>query len=296
MQVPLTEDGLNANHRQNKDSVVLHDKVNQAYRGELGSAFQAKTKKRIDWVVSHITGKNVLDIGCSQGIVPIILGNKGVKVTGVDIDQKVVDDANEDLKKESRSKNNVKFICADFLKQDLEGKYDSVVLTEVLEHMYDPEEFVARAFELTKVGGDIVITVPFGINDHPDHRQNFYLLELYGIISQYYDLVDVKIIEKWIGFVGKRRKIKVEKQIPSLDLLESVEESFYRLERKIMDDIYNLTDKHNEALTDLEARKKYLKTLLKDNKRLSDDVNSLRRSKSLKIGKMITYPVRKFKK
>ncbi len=298
MQIPLTKDGLNANHHQDKDTIILHDRVNQAYRGELGEDFRVKTKKRIDWIVSHVTGKKVLDVGCSQGIVPILLARKGIKVTGVDIDQEVINDAIDDIKNEPKTKANVAFICADFLKHNFgnKDKYDSVVLTEVLEHLYDPEQFIARAFELTKAGGGIVITVPFGVNDHPDHRQNFYLLELYGLVSQYYDLSEVQIIEKWIGFVGKRKKVKGRRQLPSQDLLQLAEEAFYRIERNLTTsnhELFERVSELNEIEAELQRVRAYTSQLWRRADKLERANQRMSSSAALKVGKAVTYiPVR----
>ena len=289
MRVPLTSDGLNANHRQHDGEVVLHDRIHEAYKGELGEGFQEKTKKRIDWIVSTVKKGTILDVGCSQGTVPVLLAKSGSKVTGIDIDQTVIDDAKKIVDSENKAKSNIDFICDDFLNYQPTDTYDTILLTEVLEHLYNPEEFIAHAFSLTKTGGRVVVTVPFGINDHPDHRQNFYLMELYELISQYYDITDVQIVETWIGFTGTRRKKQTVSQLPPQELLRAVEAAFYARERELTDANYELTD----TVKELQRAKKYMSDLWRRATKLDSENREMASSASLKIGKTVTYVPRK---
>lgn len=303
MFVKLSKDGLNAYHRQKEGEIVLHDRVNEAYRGDLGEVFQLKTKKRVDWIVSKVRGRKVLDVGCSQGIVPILLGNKNISVTGVDIDEKVISDAKNDLKSEKKANKFIEFVCADFLKYQPGDKYKTIIFTELLEHLYNPEEFISKAFELSDKDGTIVVTCPYGINDHPDHRQNFYLIELYEIISQYYVIDEVRFIEKWIGLVGRKRSRVAKKEFPPEELLRASEDAFYELERKSTDRAYDLEDA-NRALREKITR---LNDLLTESKRksikqsvrveeLRQRVISMENSIENKVGKTLTKPLKKFKK
>ena len=296
MLIELTKDGLNAHHRRQEEDVLLHDRINEAYRGELGEAFQAKTKKRIDWIIANIRGKRVLDIGCSQGIVPIILGEKGISVVGVDIDQKVIDDANLDLGNYKDAQKNVNFVCQDFMKYKPKEKFDTVIFTELLEHLYDPELFIERAFEVTELGGRIVITSPFGINDHPDHRQNFYLLELYQAVSKYYEVEEVAVIEKWIGVIGTRRIKKTKPSTPPVHLLASNEQAFYSLERNLVDKVYQLEDANKELRENLKEARQKLRVQWRKTERFYNEVGHIRNSYSYKAGRAITYPARQLYK
>ncbi|UOK57815.1 hypothetical protein MGI18_26475 [Bacillus sp. OVS6] len=60
-------------------SKLIIDRVNEAYYGALGTDFSKKTRERINWIVTHVLGSKVLDIGCSQGINAILLGREGKK-------------------------------------------------------------------------------------------------------------------------------------------------------------------------------------------------------------------------
>lgn len=302
MLIELDKNGLNANANKHGDDVNLHDRINEAYNGELGEKFQAKTKKRVDWVVDQVTGKTVLDVGCSQGIVPLLLAQKGVSVLGVDIDKKVVDDALAALKKENKQAQRlVNFIEADFLEYEApHDRFDSVIFSEFLEHLYDPEEFIARAHKLTKNNGRLIITVPFGINDHPDHRQNFYLNELFGMVSKYYKVTSVQIIEKWIGFVGEKHAAITKPQAPLLEYSNMAEEAFYRIERSLTDNVQEKKQKlveRNEKLKTLQQSHKESVAMAVEYKqkalRFLQQRNQYRDSLQYRVGSIITYPVRR---
>jgi 2-polyprenyl-6-hydroxyphenyl methylase/3-demethylubiquinone-9 3-methyltransferase len=49
----------------------------------------------------------------------------------------------------------------DDLKMSFGGGWDVVVATEVIEHLYAPREFVARARELLVAGGHLILTTPY---------------------------------------------------------------------------------------------------------------------------------------
>ncbi len=268
MRIELDSKGLNA-HAPKKGDAEIHDRINEAYYGKLGDAFMKKTRERVDWVVKNASGKTVLDVGCSQGIVPILLGKKGFNVTGIDVDDKAIKDAQKYLDKELKTtKENITFIQADFLKLDLSNeKYDSVIFSELLEHLLEPEEFVAMAYKLLSDNGKIIVTVPFGINDHPDHRQNFYLREIYRLLSRCFDVKDVTIFGKWIGLVGAKRKTPLkESEEPNGTLYGQAERAFYEIERYLTDKTYSLKEENVKITKTLTNEKKELERSLEESK------------------------------
>jgi len=58
---------------------------------------------------------------------------------------------------------------------------DCVVLTEVMEHVYDPKKVLAEIHRILKPGGQLIGTVPFAIYEHEApydyHRYTFYCLK-----------------------------------------------------------------------------------------------------------------------
>ena len=159
------------------------DRIYEVYVDDSESDFSVKTKQRIEWICQHVKGKQILDVGCSQGIVPILLARQGKCVTGLDIEQEAIDFANDKkILEENFVQENVSFICGDFQRYDFAGKvFDTIVLTEVLEHIVDVDDFIGCIKECIHDESQIVITVPFGINDHWDHKRTYYYGRLFRI-------------------------------------------------------------------------------------------------------------------
>ena len=61
----------------------IHDRVTEAYYGKMGQQFMRETQERIHWICNNVQGRSVLDVGCSQGIVPILLAREGINVIGI---------------------------------------------------------------------------------------------------------------------------------------------------------------------------------------------------------------------
>ena len=61
------------------------DRISEVYKGEIwAESTQQVARDRIHWLVGQATG-DVLDIGCSQGIISILCAREGMNVLGVDI-------------------------------------------------------------------------------------------------------------------------------------------------------------------------------------------------------------------
>lgn len=75
----------------------------------------------------------------------------------------------------------IAFVNADFLSHDFrQSKFETVVITEVLEHLVQPQSFIEAAAKLLVPDGRLVVTVPFGINDFIDHKHTFICLSHLG--------------------------------------------------------------------------------------------------------------------
>ena len=235
--------------------VDLHDKITQAYYGELGEQLMRQTQKRIHWICSHVEGDDVLDVGCSQGIVPILLGREGKRVLGIDISKKAIEFANAALEKEEEDvREHVVFERGNFLKYDFtEKKFDTIIIAEVLEHLLNPEKFIEKSFSLLQGNGKLIVTVPFGINDFIDHKQTYYLTQIIDIVEKHFIVSKVEILGKWLGVVAKytkKNKTDARKNY-SRYLVEKIEKAFYDVER-------GLTDKIDSLQKNLsESREKY---------------------------------------
>jgi spore maturation protein CgeB/glycosyltransferase involved in cell wall biosynthesis/SAM-dependent methyltransferase len=238
-------------------SVDIIDRVYDAYAGELGQKLMRDTQRRIHWMCTAVRGRSVLDVGCSQGLIPILLGREGRNVVGIDNSASAIRSAEQHLASEPTSvRKLVSFVEGDFATHPLpDAAFDCIVMGEVLEHLVDPERFVARAARHLGPGGCLVVTVPFGINDHVDHKRTYYLLEPYRLLSPAFDVVEVTLLGKWLGLVGVRRN---EREATPATLwtdadLARLEQAFERVERALLDDLSATRSKLDDANTKYRA-------------------------------------------
>ena len=128
----------------------------------------------INGVVERISpGSYVLDVGCNAGALDIPLIKKGCHVKGIDLVEDLVE----------RAKKNGVFAQvgeAEDLSMFDNDKFDVVICTEVLEHLYDPTLALKEAYRVLKKGGLYLATVPAfgGVMSNDDflgdyHQQNF---------------------------------------------------------------------------------------------------------------------------
>jgi glycosyltransferase involved in cell wall biosynthesis/SAM-dependent methyltransferase len=217
----------------------VHDRITQAYLGELGTRFMENTRRRIHWICGQVRGRRVLDIGCSQGIICILLAREGREVTGIDRDPKAIAEARDYLAAEPPEvRDRIRFIEGDAADMPVEEPFDTVILGEILEHLEDPAWLIDAAARQTAAEGRLVVTVPFGINDFIDHKQTFYLSGPHALISRRFDVADVEMLGKWIGFRADKlaRSGAVPKRPLGVESLPFLEEGFQRFERILLNE------------------------------------------------------------
>lgn len=90
------------------------------------------------WIENKKDIKSVLEIGCSTGLFPRIFPElfKNLEYTGIDISKKSIDICKQHLDSE--------FICGDFLKMDLDKKYDLIFSFHVIDHVADIDLFIKK--------------------------------------------------------------------------------------------------------------------------------------------------------
>jgi 2-polyprenyl-3-methyl-5-hydroxy-6-metoxy-1,4-benzoquinol methylase len=303
------------------------DQIYNAYMGELGSGLQESTRERFHWQAQSIKGEKILDIGCSQGLLPILLAREGKKVVGIDIFEEAIKFANNLKSKEiSTTQKNITFIHGDFLNLNIKETFDTIILGETLEHFYYPEKIIKKLLKNLKNGGRIIITVPFGINDYYDHRRTYYLHDLLKLISGSFILKEVKYSEirntnNWIGIIGEKTN-STDKNFNCIDkdLLKNLEKNIYKNERRLINTINqkqkevlenkNLLKQKSKTLlniakekTFLESEYKYLKNSLNDkileidelsqkNKNLNKKLKKFKNRKIIKLINLIKNPLK----
>jgi SAM-dependent methyltransferase len=185
---------------------------------------------RIRWICSKVESSVVIDIGCSTGVVSILLAREGFEVVGVDFDNDRIEYANTDSEGESLDvRERLRFICGDIYNVDLpKCAFHTAIMGQFLHHQVSPDRVIVRAYELLVDGGKLIITVPFGLHIHPDHKQHFYIASLCKLIYPCFVLGEVEIVGGYLCIVCMRREtiLKVQMNSIELALVEREEQAF----------------------------------------------------------------------
>lgn len=183
------------------------DRVAQSYLGHWGgSLLQQRTQNRINWIASQVTGTRILDIGCSEGILAILLAREGFEVTGIDVNADALEYASTLLNKQQEFvRKRIAFIHGDIADVALEPEsFDSVILGEILEHLNNPGEMLTRSMSLLKPSGLVIVTTPFGYHPYPDHHQTFTLGSFTQLLKRYCSPKSLSITDGYIRFTGTK--------------------------------------------------------------------------------------------
>ncbi len=100
----------------------------------------------------------ILDMGCGNGSLTRVLLERGFDCYGVDASESGIAIANE--------QHPGRFALMDFSSDDLpesfRGKaFDTLISTEVIEHLYDPRRFIRTCKALLPPGGELILSTPY---------------------------------------------------------------------------------------------------------------------------------------
>lgn len=236
------------------EKILNNDKIYEGYKGELGKEFQMKIQKRFLWMSQMVQGNSILDVGCSSGIFPILMAREGKTALGIDIDKSAIEKANKIKEQEEKEiQEKVNFINVSMNDLKTTNKYDTIILSEILEHVFYPVEILKKAVTFLNENGAIIITVPFGINSYFDHKKTYYVYDLFKETNGMLEIINMEFFYEWIGI--KCIKSNSEKQVMPLKYLEKMEKSLYEKENKLYINYYETLQnlqKSNKKNIDLE--------------------------------------------
>ena len=96
--------------------------------------------------------RDVLEVGCGRGVTGAFLQRQlGCRVTGVELHPEVAADAATRLHA---------VLVGDLQTLDIPDRFDAVLGCEIVEHLPEAAAFLARAGELIRPGGRIVLSIP----------------------------------------------------------------------------------------------------------------------------------------
>jgi 2-polyprenyl-3-methyl-5-hydroxy-6-metoxy-1,4-benzoquinol methylase len=99
----------------------------------------------------------ILDVGCAQGTLALMLAERGHSVWAVDIRQQFLDYA-----RTRYEYGNVSFVCGNVMDLELGKQFDLIFANQIVEHLVYPLEFTERLVKCLKSGGQLIMTTPNG--------------------------------------------------------------------------------------------------------------------------------------
>ena len=110
---------------------------------------------RLEWIhsLAHLTGKQVVDVGCGGGILADAMARKGAQVLGIDLATKSLKVAQLHALEAGTTGVNYREVSAEDLAQEKPQQFDVVTCMEMLEHVPDPASAVKACADLVKPGG-----------------------------------------------------------------------------------------------------------------------------------------------
>jgi 2-polyprenyl-3-methyl-5-hydroxy-6-metoxy-1,4-benzoquinol methylase len=100
---------------------------------------------------------DVLDVGCAQGTLALLLAERGHRVCAMDIRQQFLDYAAS-----RHERGAVRFVCGNALEAAPRGRFDLIYANQIIEHLVQPKRLVGRLASWLKPQGRLVVTTPNG--------------------------------------------------------------------------------------------------------------------------------------
>jgi SAM-dependent methyltransferase len=135
--------------KRTKDFIVLHYLVQDLH----------------DAIIQY-GGRRVFDIGCGNKPYESIFTQKNIIYKGCDVVQSNL--------------NKVDILCEATAIPEPDGAYDTVLCTQVLEHVDDPEKVMREAHRILEPNGYFILSIPFAWELH-EEPYDFFRFSKYGI-------------------------------------------------------------------------------------------------------------------
>ncbi len=107
--------------------------------------------------VPGIPRLEILDVGCAQATLALLLAEAGHKVWALDLRQEFLDYAATRFEH-----GELEFIRGNVLELELDKRFDLIFANQIIEHLVYPLDMILRLKGLLKPGGRLVVTTPNG--------------------------------------------------------------------------------------------------------------------------------------
>jgi SAM-dependent methyltransferase len=116
---------------------------------------RAKSRSEFEWIVAHREGGKgrALEIGCATGQLLRYFKDEGWDVVGVD--------PNRPFASYGERAHGIAILPEFFEEADLPGGFDLIILSQVLEHLEEPDVMLGRVRDLLAPNGLVYVSVPY---------------------------------------------------------------------------------------------------------------------------------------
>lgn len=147
---------LNRHDRQEWWEPDLQPHIWRQYQNQLRRYLRfAPPGKRLD----------ILDVGCAQATLALLLAERGHRVVAVDLRGEFLEYA-----RIRHERGDISFIQGNAMELNLDRQFDLVFANQILEHVVYPERLLERLASHVRPGGRLVVTTPnwrYVRNPHP---------------------------------------------------------------------------------------------------------------------------------
>jgi 2-polyprenyl-6-hydroxyphenyl methylase/3-demethylubiquinone-9 3-methyltransferase len=116
---------------------------------------RAQTLRMVERVLRP--GESILDVAAAQGNFTLALAEKGYRVTWNDLRGGLVD-----YVKQKHEFGDVRYAPGNVFELAFDEPFDAVLITEIIEHVAHPDDFLRKVSRLVRPGGHIIMTTPNG--------------------------------------------------------------------------------------------------------------------------------------
>jgi 2-polyprenyl-3-methyl-5-hydroxy-6-metoxy-1,4-benzoquinol methylase len=191
-------------------TLIARDRIGEAFFGQFGDKEStAKVRNRLYWMARQTKGLNILDVGTSEGVLPILVAREGRHVIGIDINAEAIEYARQLLIRETEEvRKRVAYKVVDFTSFIDGHSFDTIVAGELIEHVTSPETFIEMCCEALEPEGRLVLTTPFGLHPDPDHKVTFFLSDIADLIDGRLEASVLDVVDGYIRLVANKPVMK----------------------------------------------------------------------------------------
>jgi 2-polyprenyl-3-methyl-5-hydroxy-6-metoxy-1,4-benzoquinol methylase len=231
---------------------------------------------RLNWIISNVKGRRMLDVGCSQGGVSIFLARNGKMVEGIDKDKESIEFALMASNSESEeTRNNLTFRTADFLSYHFVGLFDTVILSLRLDGPTDIDKMLEKARDLVGPEGRLLIDVPFGLSDLAGADDVEYGSSMTLKISRKFIITDLVVIDsKYLCYSCEARTPDEGQRVRLEEFLQIIERGLLERERRILLE----SDRLRSTIQDMNNASRTIHESLRNSQQTTEESFSLMRA------------------